>query len=155
MPCRLHCSPLPTLCPRCAAHFSLAAQGEADKVRTVKGAEGSAESKYLQASVGAHACGRAPVLKAVCRMCGLPRLLPLRSTDPAPLALLVLPHGFTPRLCEAAFPSFVQGQGLARFLIAISAGVRESLKVLVTGRCVSASARFRLMLCGTLAGRAG
>ncbi|PRW50800.1 Hypersensitive-induced response [Chlorella sorokiniana] len=49
-------------------------QGEADKVRTVKGAEASAESKYLQ------------------------------------------------------------GQGLARFFIALTAGLRESAKVLLTGR---------------------
>lgn len=36
--------------------------------------------------------------------------------------------------------TLLQGQGLARFFVAFAAGMRESLKVLVTGRCACCSA---------------
>lgn len=121
MPCRLYLAHAPLACAcavrtLCGTH-SLAAQGEADKVRTVKGAEGCAESKYLQASVGAGAlwascflvllqlCGQAGVSKAVClthvqaSLCCSPcaQMLPPRFHCWASLTVC------TPRLCAPAF----------------------------------------------------
>lgn len=149
------------LCARCEVHIPLPRRERPTRCGPSRAPRGALRASTCRRVWALALCGRAASLcsssfagKLECQKqsvacAGCPLLFTLRSNAPAPLPLLGLPHSLHPTPVRACI-SFVQGQGLARFLIAMSAGVRESLKVLVTGRCASASTRFCVVLNGTL-----